>query len=92
MPKATHRNRSRTGLTVPVACIVAALTVTSCEYIPFSGGALEGTVATSPAVVARQITDAAIYSDFMDGYDEKYGVRPQNENVGEIYFFELTGR
>lgn len=138
--------------------LIAALSLTSCEYIPFSGGALEGSVAATPAdwseagaddvieietnpaepysvklwivpmhdalyiyagdnyatwvehllevdsrlrlkahdkiyeMVARRSTDAGLYDDFMNGYDEKYGVRPQNENVDEIYFFELTGR
>ena len=145
-------------LVVIALIAAAAVTLTSCEYIPFSGGPLEGPVVASPAnwaqvgaddiieietnpaepysvklwivamhdalyihagdnyttwvehllevderlrlkahdeiyeMVARRNTDAAIYADFMDGYDEKYGVRPQNENVDEVYFFELTGR
>ena len=136
--------------------IIAAL-MAACSYIPFSGGALSGTLTAppndwtqvaSPSVVeletqpsdpysvklwiiglgpnlwvhaganratwvehmevdpnvrvligdalyelaAERVTGAEEFGRFADAYEEKYGNRPRNENIAEIYLYRLVPR
>ncbi|MCP5184994.1 MAG: hypothetical protein H6993_13590 [Pseudomonadales bacterium] len=43
-------------------------------------------------LVASRVADPAEFAAFADDYERKYGVRPRNENVDEIYLFRLTAR
>ncbi len=43
-------------------------------------------------LVAEQVTDAGEFVGFADGWEEKYGNRPMNENVSETFLFRLTNR
>ena len=40
----------------------------------------------------QRVTDQAVFDQFSDAYERKYGRRPRNENVGEAYVFRLEGR
>lgn len=41
---------------------------------------------------ATRVEDPAEFKRFADAYDEKYGVRPRNENVAEVYVMRLDSR
>ena len=41
---------------------------------------------------AFRVTDAAEFKRFSDVYEKKYGRRPRNENIVEIYVFRLDPR
>lgn len=41
-------------------------------------------------VKAARVTEAAEFSRFAERYAEKYGRRPRNENIDEIYLYRLT--
>jgi len=41
---------------------------------------------------ASRVTDQDEFDRFSDAYHEKYGVRPRNENVAEVYLFRLESR
>ncbi len=43
-------------------------------------------------LLAERVTDANDFKTFSDVYEEKYGRRPQNENVKEAYLFHLFSR
>lgn len=134
-----------------------ALLLVACEYIPFSGGELQGKLTPTPAdwgttatvdvieletnatdpysvklwviaidrslyvhagankttwvenieqdtdvrllvnellyeLRAERVTGAAEFAQFSDRYEIKYGRRPRNENVGEVYLYRLGPR
>jgi hypothetical protein len=137
--------------------VLAMVSIVACEYIPFSGGELEGTVAPAPAdwsgvahesviqletdpanpysvklwvvalgpalyvhaganqttwvdnietspnvriligdkiyeLRAEQVEDAAVFEQFSAVYETKYGTRPRNENIAEVYLYRLAPR
>ena len=137
--------------------VFAFMLSAGCEYIPFSGSELEGTVAAAPSnwsevaqarvvrletnptepysvklwivglgpalyvhaganrttwvenieadpnvrlliedniyeLRALQVTDAATFKQFSDAYEVKYGNRPRNENIDEVYLYRLDPR
>ena len=41
---------------------------------------------------AARVDDQAEFDRFSDAYERKYGRRPRNENVAEVYLFRLTAR
>ena len=41
---------------------------------------------------AVRVNDAAEFKRFSDVYEKKYGMRPRNENIAEIYVFRLDHR
>lgn len=41
---------------------------------------------------AVRVESQAEFDVFADAYDAKYGVRPRNENVDEVYLFALVAR
>ncbi len=41
---------------------------------------------------AERVTDAAEFAAFAVVYEKKYGWRPRNENVDEVYLFRLLPR
>jgi hypothetical protein len=41
---------------------------------------------------ATRVGDPAEFRRFADAYDEKYGLRPRNENVREVYLMRLEPR
>jgi hypothetical protein len=41
---------------------------------------------------ASRVEDQDEFTRFSDAYEEKYGSRPRNENVGEAYLFRLEAR
>ena len=41
---------------------------------------------------AEQVTDAAEFERFAQGWEAKYGNRPRNEKVDETYLMRLTAR
>jgi hypothetical protein len=41
---------------------------------------------------ATRVEDPAEFKRFANAYDEKYGVRPRNENVAEVYLMRLESR
>lgn len=41
---------------------------------------------------ASRVEDQDEFNRFSDAYEEKYGSRPRNENVGEAYLFRLEAR
>ena len=43
-------------------------------------------------LVSARVTDADEFARFAEKYEEKYGVRPRNENIAEIYLLRLTDR
>lgn len=44
------------------------------------------------ALQAEQVTSAEEYSIFANAYEKKYGNRPRNENISEIYLYRLVSR
>lgn len=44
------------------------------------------------ALVATRVREQAELDRFAEAYDEKYGMRPRNENVDEVYLFRLEPR
>lgn len=43
-------------------------------------------------LVARRVTDPAEFRRFADAYEDKYGSRPRNEDVGVVYLYRLEQR
>ncbi|MBB84827.1 MAG: hypothetical protein CL931_13550 [Deltaproteobacteria bacterium] len=43
-------------------------------------------------LVSARVTDADEFARFAEKYEEKYGGRPRNENIAEIYLLRLTNR
>jgi len=43
-------------------------------------------------LASTRVTDAGEFASFADAYESKYGVRPRNENVAEIYLLRLAAR
>ncbi|MEZ4334162.1 MAG: DUF2255 family protein [Myxococcota bacterium] len=43
-------------------------------------------------VVATRVGDPAEFAVFADAYQKKYGMRPRNENVAEVYLYRLDAR
>ena len=41
-------------------------------------------------LTATRVTDPAEFASFSDAYEMRYGRRPRNENVAEVYLFRLT--
>jgi hypothetical protein len=41
---------------------------------------------------ATKVEDAAEFARFADAYEDKYSVRPRNENIAEIYVIRLGAR
>jgi hypothetical protein len=41
---------------------------------------------------ATRVVSPEEFARFADAYDTKYGVRPRNENVAEVYLMRLEGR
>ncbi len=41
---------------------------------------------------ASRVTDAEEFARFADVYEGKYGTRPRNENIAEIYLYRLGAR
>ncbi|MCG8587697.1 MAG: hypothetical protein MJE66_00210 [Proteobacteria bacterium] len=41
---------------------------------------------------AVRVEDAGEFARFADAYEAKYGSRPRNENVAEVYLFRLAAR
>lgn len=43
-------------------------------------------------LTAVRVEDPAEFASFADAYKKKYGTRPRNENVAEIYLYRLGAR
>jgi len=43
-------------------------------------------------LASTRVTDAGEFTKFADAYEQKYGVRPRNENVAEVYLLRLAAR
>jgi len=43
-------------------------------------------------LAAVRVVEPAEFARFADAYKKKYGVRPRNENVSEVYLFRLESR
>jgi len=43
-------------------------------------------------LAASRVDDQGEFDRFSDAYEQKYGRRPRNENVGEAYLFRLSPR
>ena len=43
-------------------------------------------------MAAARVVEAAEFAAFADAYEKKYGMRPRNENVADVYLFRLEGR
>jgi len=43
-------------------------------------------------MTAIRVEDPAEFATFADAYKKKYGVRPRNENVSEVYLYRLGAR
>jgi len=43
-------------------------------------------------LVATRVREQSELDRFAEAYDEKYGLRPRNENVDEVYLFRLEPR
>ena len=43
-------------------------------------------------LAARRVTEEAEFGRFADAYERKYGVRPRNESVSEVYLLRLEAR
>jgi hypothetical protein len=41
---------------------------------------------------AQRVTSAEEFADFAQAYEARYGRRPRNENIDEVYLFRLAGR
>ena len=41
---------------------------------------------------AEQVTDASVFAQFSDLYETKYGSRPRNDNIEEVYLYRLLPR
>ena len=41
---------------------------------------------------ASRVEDQDVFTRFSDAYEEKYGTRPRNDNVAEVYLFGLEAR
>jgi hypothetical protein len=41
---------------------------------------------------AARVTDAAEFATFSDAYERRYGRRPRNENISEVYVYRLAPR
>ncbi len=43
-------------------------------------------------MTAERVTDAAEFATFSEAYEIRYGRRPGNENIAEVYLFRLVAR
>ena len=43
-------------------------------------------------MVVTRVSDASEFARFADAYEVKYGSRPRNEDIAEIYLYRLAGR
>ncbi len=43
-------------------------------------------------LTAVRVEDSAEFATFADAYKKKYGTRPRNENVAEVYLFRLGAK
>ncbi len=43
-------------------------------------------------LTAVRVEDPAEFATFADAYKKKYGTRPRNENVAEVYLYRLGAR
>ncbi|MDJ0786890.1 MAG: DUF2255 family protein [Myxococcota bacterium] len=43
-------------------------------------------------LTAARVVDQAEFDRFSEAYDEKYGLRPRNENVAEAHLYRLSAR
>lgn len=43
-------------------------------------------------LTAVRVEDAEEFADFADAYEKKYGTRPRNENVAEVYLYRMGAR
>ena len=49
-------------------------------------------IANLHALTTVRVGDAKEFARFADAYAEKYGRRPRNENIGEIYLYRMGAR
>jgi hypothetical protein len=63
--------------------------VENLEVDPNVRVAVDGTLYE---LTASRVEDAAEFAAFADAYDTKYGLRPRNENIDEIYVYRLHER
>jgi len=63
--------------------------VENLEQDPRARVAIEGTLYE---VAASRVEDPAEFARFADAYEQKYDVRPRNENIDEIYVYRLGAR
>ena len=63
--------------------------VENIEVDPNVRVAIDGTLYE---LIASRVEDAAEFATFADAYDAKYGIRPRNENINEIYVYRLGAR
>jgi hypothetical protein len=59
------------------------------EVNPFIRVAMDGSIYELTAV---RVVGAAEFGRFAEAYEMKYGFRPRNENIGEIYVYRLGPR
>ncbi len=43
-------------------------------------------------MTATRVDDAGEFAAFADAYEKKYGMRPRNEDVSEVYLYRLDAR
>lgn len=63
--------------------------VENLEQDPRARVAVEGTLYE---VTASRVEDAAEFARFADAYEQKYDLRPRNENIDEIFVYRLGAR
>lgn len=63
--------------------------VENLEQDPNVRVAIEGTLYE---LAASRVEDAAEFARFADAYEAKYGMRPRNENIDEIYVYRMGAR
>jgi len=63
--------------------------VENIEADPHVRVRIEGTIYDLQAV---RVEDPSEFERFAEVYEGKYGNRPRNENVSEVYLYRLTGR
>ena len=63
--------------------------IENLEQDPRARVAVEGTLYE---VAASRVEDAAEFARFADAYERKYGSRPRNENIDEIFVYRLGAR
>ncbi len=63
--------------------------VENLEVDPNVRVAIDGTLYE---LAASRVEDAGEFARFADAYEVKYGMRPRNENIEEIYVYRLGAR